>query len=300
MHIYLIVFTIGRRLRIMVANSSPPIHDRYLDDSGEIDPALAWLGGYFHTSNDDAPSATERLKEAPFKNVDFLRLRDVPLHAVEAYEGRKILDVGCSNGATMVYMGLQGAQVFGQDLDAREVDRANAMLKRFNLQGEAKVGDAKRLAFDDNTFDAVISSDFMEHITNDEKVAVLKESLRVLKPGGRLVTKTPNRNYLNLSLWYKRARAITRFENPMRYVIPHTPGTPDPEHIGLATRTEFTQCLIAAGVLNYSFVYVPLRRFGASPMIELLSTEVPLIRDYLCEDLFCVAYKPIAYSHFPE
>ena len=58
--------------------------------------------------------------------------------------------------------------------------------------------------------------------------------------------------------------------------------------------------LIAAGFSNYSTHYSPLRRFGPSKVIEVLSTEIPLVRDVLCEELYMVAYKPIILSHFPD
>ena len=57
---------------------------------------------------------------------------------------------------------------------------------------------------------------------------------------------------------------------------------------------------LAAGFLNYEYHYAPLRRFGTSQVMEILSTEIPFLRDVLCEDLFCRAYKPICASHFPN
>jgi hypothetical protein len=83
-------------------------------------------------------------------------------------------------------------------------------------------------------------------------------------------------------------------------VIPHTPGTADPQHIGLTTRWEMSRLLQAAGFTSYQFYHAPLRRFGYSPLIEVLSTEIPILRDWLSEDVICVAHKPIALAHFPD
>lgn len=49
------------------------------------------------------------------------------------------------------------------------------------------------LPYADNTFDAVIYSEILEHVDND--VAALKEAYRVLKPGGVLAITVPNANY---------------------------------------------------------------------------------------------------------
>jgi 2-polyprenyl-3-methyl-5-hydroxy-6-metoxy-1,4-benzoquinol methylase len=263
-------------------------------------PDDSWLRGYFNVVDEADVQGGNRAPRGVWKNMDFLRLRDVALHLLAPGPGKTLLDIGCADGATMIYCGLQGARVYGQDLDPQRVAAANALAKRFGVAAEARQGDATALTFPDGFFDGVISSDFMEHVTDDVKVRILAAARRVLKPGGVLVTKTPNLSYLRLSLLYKRLRALGRLENPARYVIPHTPGTDDPQHVGLTTRWGFARCLRAAGFVNYRFYYAPLRRFGASSAVEVLSTEVPVVRDLLCEDLFCRAYKPIVASHFPD
>jgi len=261
-----------------------------------------WLRGYFQNTDTDhvAGRKKEESRRPLWKNIDYLRLRDFALHLLDPRPGKKILDVGCANGPTMIYCGLQGAEVYGQDLDPTMVSAANRQMARFKLQGEARVGDAARLTFPDNHFDGVISSDFVEHITDEVKVRMFDEARRVLKPGGMLITKTPNLAYLKVSLLYKRLRALSQLKDPRDLVIAHTPGTDDPQHIGLATRWTLTRCLLAAGFLNYQFHYPPLRRFGPSPVVEVLSTEVPVLRDLMSEDLMCVAWKPIVLSHFPD
>lgn len=262
-------------------------------------PENGWVRGYFETIESDVLGGT-RSTSAYWKNTDFLRLRDTALHVLNPGPGMVILDVGTANGATMVYCGLQGAEVYGQDLDENMVTAANKLLKQFDLKGAAVCGDAAELKFPDNHFDGVISSDFFEHITHETKVTVLREMLRVLKPGKVAVIKTPNLSYLKMALFYKRLRTLMRFQNPFKIVIPHTPGTDDPQHIGLITRWELTKCLYEAGFVNYKFFYAPLRRFGLSKFAETISTEIPILRDIFCEDVFCVAWKPITISHFPD
>jgi 2-polyprenyl-3-methyl-5-hydroxy-6-metoxy-1,4-benzoquinol methylase len=257
------------------------------------------LRGYFCDRDVDvlgAPPSPRGLR----KNLDFLRLKDVALGLLGPLAGKTILDVGCADGAGMVYCGLQGATVAGQDLSDARVESANKALLRFGLKGQAVVGDARQLNFPAANFDGAIASDFFEHVDDLTKVEILREMLRVLKPGGLAVIKTPNLAYLHLSKWYKRMRAVFRLQNPFRIVIAHTPGTDDPQHIGLTTRWGLSVCLELAGFQNYEYVYAPLRRFGCRYLIDVLATEVPVIRDLLCEDVFCRAVKPIALSHFPD
>ena len=142
------------------------------------------LRGYFYTV-----PADERGEHTPtgvWKNTDFLHLRDFALYLADLAPGRRVLDVGCFTGAMMVYCGLQGAEVYGQDLDAEHVAAANEALRRFGLTGEARCGDAVQLLFPDNHFDTVIAADFFEHITDDTKGSSrnkLAKHARVAYPG---------------------------------------------------------------------------------------------------------------------
>ena len=97
------------------------------------------------------------------RNLDFLRLKDHALHLVAPRPGLKVLDLGCANGAQMVMMGLQGADVAGQDLDRASVEAANRKLEKLGIRGRAVVGDAARLQYESESFDVVLSSDFHEH-----------------------------------------------------------------------------------------------------------------------------------------
>lgn len=54
-------------------------------------------------------------------------------------------------------------------------------------------GDATKLPFEHNTFDAVTMFDLLEHVSDDK--AAIVEAFRVLKPGGYLLLSTPNENW---------------------------------------------------------------------------------------------------------
>lgn len=234
------------------------------------------------------------------RNLDFLRLKDHALHLVHPRPGLSVLDLGCANGAQMVMLSLQGAAVEGLDADAGSVEHANHKLKQLGIPGRALAGDASHLPYDDDAFDVVLSSDFHEHFDDAKALEINGEALRVLKPGGRLVVKTPNLRYLRTSLAYKRVRGLARGVNPRLFIIPHTPGTDDPQHVGLRTRWGLARGLEDAGFASLRFSYAPLRRFGFRPLVDVLSTEVPVMREMLSEDLFCVAFKPIHTSWFPD
>jgi ubiquinone/menaquinone biosynthesis C-methylase UbiE len=103
--------------------------------------------------------------------------------------GDTLLDCGAGTGTT----GLLAAQKIGPngkivlfDMSCGMLDVAKEKAARSNLQGqiEIKVGDMLNLPFEDNSFDAVLSSYSMCPVYDPAK-AVL-ELYRVAKPGGRI------------------------------------------------------------------------------------------------------------------
>lgn len=91
----------------------------------------------------------------------------------------RILDVGC--GAGMRYLTTRG-RVAGLELS---FSSAREMAKLYDLALQAN---ALRIPLDDGAVDAVVSRFFLEHVPPQDKVPLLAEFRRVLKPGGWLIT----------------------------------------------------------------------------------------------------------------
>ena len=210
--------------------------------------------------------------------MDFIRLKDEFLFLVEPRPGIRILDIGCAMGATAIYCALQGADVTGVDLSQTRINKANGNFSKLNISGRARaeLANATSLPFPDNEFDVVTSVDFLEHVDEATKRAVLAECHRVLKPGGRMVHRTPNLSYLKLSLLFKRLRAMLRLRNPFNVVIPHTTG-PDPEHIGLTNLKGLERALLACGVSSFRIPLCPFEAEGA-----VADCQRPFVRSAVC------------------
>lgn len=71
------------------------------------------------------------------------------------------------------------------------------------LLASAIVGDAHHLPFPDATFDHVICSEVLEHIPDD--VTVLRDIVRVLRPGGTLVVTVPRYGPERINWWLSEA-----------------------------------------------------------------------------------------------
>jgi demethylmenaquinone methyltransferase/2-methoxy-6-polyprenyl-1,4-benzoquinol methylase len=128
------------------------------------------------------------------------KYRDWGLKKLSAQPGEKILEIGFGTGHCLVSL----AQAVGPSGGVIGLDISDGMLAiaRERLAGmglservDLHLGDASRLDFiETGTLDGVFMSFTLELFDNPEIPNVLKECLRVLKPGGRLavvsMTKT--------------------------------------------------------------------------------------------------------------
>lgn len=99
-----------------------------------------------------------------------------------------VLDVGCGIGGSTRRLSREtGCRTTGIDLSDEYIDTAQRLTELLNMQDEVDFHAASALAlpFDDNSFDGVWSLQMNMNI--DDKLAWLKETWRVLKPGCRAV-----------------------------------------------------------------------------------------------------------------
>lgn len=105
--------------------------------------------------------------------------------------GAHVLDIGCGVGFTVSRLIRRGFRVTG-------VEPAEGMLRRAraaNPSAEIITGDAERLPFPDDSFDAVIAIEVLRYIHDTS--AALRECVRVLRPGGKAILTAAPRWSLN-------------------------------------------------------------------------------------------------------
>lgn len=78
------------------------------------------------------------------------------------------------------------AEVHGVDVDP-------VVLENKSLTSAQVISPGDALAFDDASFDVVLADHVLEHVAREDAQQVAGELLRVLKPGGWLVARTPNK-----------------------------------------------------------------------------------------------------------
>ena len=140
--------------------------------------------------------------------------------------GDRVLDLGCGPATDTIALGkIVGEQglVIGIDLDDQMIALANQKAAKASVSGwvQHQLVDATKLPFEDSYFDACHSERLFQHLT--EPVTVLKEMVRVTKPGGRIVISDAdypnsgaiNTRYLEL-MW--RIRRYKADRHKMGYV----------------------------------------------------------------------------------
>lgn len=133
--------------------------------------------GYWHDDEDQTP-----LLEA------INRLTDIVGAKVDLQPGQHLLDVGCGVGMPAIRLGQRvEARITGVTISDWQVQEATRRIKAHGLRGQVEVelGDAADLAFEDESFDAVLLFQSLQHAT--DRGQWLREAVRVARRGARVV-----------------------------------------------------------------------------------------------------------------
>src|SRR5215467_14187277 len=106
-------------------------------------------------------------------------------------DGRAALEIACGSGGITCRMAQEtGATCTGVDINARGIEAARAQAQNLASRVSFQLVDAgRRLPFPGESFDVVFCNDSINHLP--ERLDVLRDWNRVLRPGGRLLFTDP-------------------------------------------------------------------------------------------------------------
>jgi 2-polyprenyl-3-methyl-5-hydroxy-6-metoxy-1,4-benzoquinol methylase len=121
--------------------------------------------------------------------------------------GCRVLDVGCGNGAHALWAASRQARVVGIDYNWHHLKTGRVLTaeqKQDNLvflYGRVE----QQFPFKNHCFDRVLLLDVIEHL--HQRINVLREINRVMRPGGLLFLSAPNRE----TSWKRKLKAAELF-----------------------------------------------------------------------------------------
>lgn len=190
---------------------------------------------------------------------------------VNPNDGMTVLDCACGRGFYLnMFRYVSGCKLVGLELDSEIIRKARRNVGHLPdlLLTNANI---YQLPYPDNTFDAVILSEILEHIDRD--VDGLREVKRVLKPGGVIAITVPNANY---PFWWDPINKT--LESLFGIHIQNGPLAGIwANHVRLYTREQLRQSVLGAGLVveeeraftHHSFPFIHNLVYGlGKPLLE--------------------------------
>jgi SAM-dependent methyltransferase len=143
-------------------------------------------------TNPDYIKTIYDLKKKPLTTYPSIFIK----HLISKYKiqnNSSILDLGCGRGEFLNEFINNGMEGHGIDISDFAIEFCpKAKINVIDIEKE-------KIPYPDNTFDVVYSKSFVEHFYYPEKI--FNEIYRVLKPGGTIITLTPEWQYIYLSFF---------------------------------------------------------------------------------------------------
>lgn len=113
-----------------------------------------------------------------------------PFELGAAHPGEVVLDIGCGSGTDLLILARQigpTGRAIGVDFCEEMAKTAEEAARKSKLDNvEIRRCEATALAVDDESVDVVVANGVVNHVCPD-KLAVMQEVARVLRPGGQLL-----------------------------------------------------------------------------------------------------------------
>jgi ubiquinone/menaquinone biosynthesis C-methylase UbiE len=152
-------------------------------------PRLARSGGTETSTTTDSPMARTvdydhiaKTYDRRYRENDYSGIEAALMAFVGEHSDQHILEVGCGTGHWLQSLDGAGIRLAGADASARMLAHARVQAPRAALVQ----GAAERLPWKSESFDRVFCINALHHF--QDKIAFLTEAMRVLRPGGQLMT----------------------------------------------------------------------------------------------------------------
>lgn len=103
------------------------------------------------------------------------------------YDSAIVLDLGCGYGSTTEAVSKEF------DMVSMDIRYDRAYVTKMRSDSMCICADGVYTPFKNDSFDVIIASDILEHVSRVEQVKMCNEMYRIVRKGGSVVVKVPNR-----------------------------------------------------------------------------------------------------------
>lgn len=115
------------------------------------------------------------------------------IYLLDLKKNHRYLEYGCGRGEICIHHALNGGKAVGIDYSKVAINIATQKKENLKLDIDFFASSFADYEATDGTFDRVLASEFIEHISAEEGELLLEKAYQALKPGGKLLIFThPN------------------------------------------------------------------------------------------------------------
>ncbi|MBF0415232.1 MAG: class I SAM-dependent methyltransferase [Magnetococcales bacterium] len=186
-----------------MSNPSDPVFDASpVPPTGRTDPKL-WDAVWENPDN---------LEEWTYLSHIICETVAVTLRNQGVGPGLRIAEAGCGSGRITLKLGdMFHAIIHFLDFSSVSVNNLKNRVARREIPGHVIQGDLFAIPIRDGSLDVIWNAGVLEHFTGDIQRDALKEMIRVLKPGGLLITLNPFAGSLLHTLGKAFVEKLTRY-----------------------------------------------------------------------------------------
>lgn len=146
------------------------------------------------------------------KSIDFLNN-----YLLNKYKGKKVLDYGCGDGTSSVFLAKHGIEVVGIEISSVRVQNSKELAEKEGVKGSTSffLMDAENTTFPDNYFDGILCAGVLHHLAIE---SAFKEMARILKPEGSIICNEPLA-YNPIFQLYRKLTPHLRSEWEMEHIL---------------------------------------------------------------------------------